>query len=53
MQENAAKTKKDKTTLLMTEGNIWKLLIVFSIPLCAVIKPVGTTIAALPLSFNE
>ena len=33
MQENAAKTKKDKTTLLMTDGNIWKLLIVFSIPL--------------------
>ena len=30
---NAAKTKKDKTTLLMTDGNIWKLLIVFSIPL--------------------
>ena len=33
MQENAAKKKKDKTTLLMTDGNIWKLLIVFSIPL--------------------
>ena len=33
MQENTAKTKKDKTTLLMTDGNIWKLLIVFSIPL--------------------
>ena len=33
LQENAAKTKKDKTTLLMTDGNIWKLLIVFSIPL--------------------
>ena len=27
--------------------------IFFSIPLCAVIKPVGTTIAALPFSFNE
>lgn len=33
MQEDTAKTKKDKTTLLMTDGNIWKLLIVFSIPL--------------------
>ena len=33
MQEDTAKIKKDKTTLLMTDGNIWKLLIVFSIPL--------------------
>ena len=28
-------------------------LIAFSIPDWAVIKPVGTTIAALPFSFNE
>ena len=27
------KTKKNKTTVLMTEGNIWKLLIVFALPL--------------------
>ncbi len=27
------KTKKNKTTVLMTEGNIWKLLIIFALPL--------------------
>lgn len=27
------KTKKKKTTVLMTEGNIWKLLIIFALPL--------------------